>query len=78
MDDQHIKLGDVIVFSVELLRQMADEPNPVRVRVKDIWLHDDGSKVLVLDRAETLVGCDCDQHGHPDRARHAHDCLALR
>lgn len=27
--------------------------------------------------APRLLGCDCDQDGHPDRARHASDCAAL-
>lgn len=44
--------GDVIWFSVALLRQIADEPDPVRVELREIVTNPDGTKTLVLDRIE--------------------------
>jgi hypothetical protein len=43
--------GDTMFFSVELLRQITDEPNPVLVRVKEIRTEAEGTKVLWLEKA---------------------------
>jgi hypothetical protein len=50
---------DRIRISVELIRQMADEPDflSVVVEVKEIRLEDDGTKTLVLARLEDARPC---------------------
>lgn len=44
-----VNLGDRMRMSVELIRAMQDQPNPVVVRVISIRIEDDGTKTLWLN-----------------------------
>ncbi len=52
MDEETVKVGDVIVFSLELLQQIYEQPQHRSVAVevksiaKEVHTEDDGSKVI--------------------------------